>query len=59
MVIENLDVNETLEKARRLLKEDGQVSPVIAAIMEAPYVREDVAKDKVVIWQINSNKRSP
>jgi len=25
----------------------------------APYVREDVAKDRVVIWQINSNKRSP
>lgn len=34
MAIENLDVNETLEKARRLLKEDGQVSPAIAAIME-------------------------
>jgi len=28
-------------------------------LLYSPYVREDVAKDRVVIWQINSNKRSP
>jgi len=32
--INDIDVNATLEKAKRLLKEDKQVSPAIAAIIE-------------------------
>ena len=34
MKIEDLDVNKTLEKARRLIKEDKHVSPAIAAMMD-------------------------
>lgn len=34
MVIEKLDISETLEKAKRLLREEKEISPAIAAIME-------------------------
>lgn len=34
MVIEELDVSETLEKAKRLLKEEKQASPAMVAVVE-------------------------
>ena len=56
MVIENLDVNKTLEKARLLLKGNKQISPAIASIMEVLILLVSIMSNRLGRNSRNSSK---
>ena len=55
MKIDNIDIESTINEARRLLKEDSNVSPALAAIINVLFVIVTLMANR---YGLNSNNSS-
>lgn len=56
MVVQNIDVNETLEKARRLLKEEETLSPALRAVIDVLILLVSIMANRLGRNSGNSHK---